>query len=441
MTEQIPAPVEPAKTPEALLENSHYRAVHGRFLLGGLSLNPDKTDLAVVTKESLGSFDSRNYDSFTSASTNERKQTALVEKGKLGEAVDVWSADTARVLNQDFSKKNGFDQVKADRWKQSLAKIIGTDPATVSADQVKGLFQKYFSGEGNASNIKLFITDVLKAYNNDLTAVEANLDCVQWLANIFGGQSSTMVRELVTAESLLVNKPDELINELNQAGEDKITRINNVNSDEKRLLEFVWSGKEYVIIPPVVGKKDETPPVVNSEKDNYLKARDQYITKFSDPALIATQLNEQYLKLAEVKPLTEEELTKIRSNPDAMRQLVRTFMVNTEVKNRLLQQMMREDPQILSSKEKSLEYVQARQGEIKKMRDDLNAEIDKWEEKEEEKPEEPEEKVPATEEPAAEQEPASAEDAAEKKKKKKNPIARLIDRLRKKRLNCKKVRL
>jgi len=314
MSEQIPAPVEPTKTPEILLENSHYRAVHGRFLLGGEALNPEKTDLAVVTKESLGSFDKHNYDPFTSASTNERKQTALVEKGKLGEAVDVWSSDTAKVLSQDFSKKNGFDQAKAMRWHQSLAKIIGTDPKTISADQVKGLFQKYFSGEDNRSDIKLFVADVLKAYNNDLTAVEANLDCIQWLANIFGGQSSTMVRELVTAESLLINKPDQLVSELNQAGEDKITRINNINSDEKQLLKFVWQGETTPVKIDDGGEK--APPKIEQSDDE--KQKGLYLNKKKDNAdfiLGATldQINIAFKNMG-IKTVNKEEFKKLKDD-------------------------------------------------------------------------------------------------------------------------------
>lgn len=258
---EINSTVDVLSSPEASVISSQFRAVHGRFLLGGEALNPDKKDLPEIKTQDLGNFERRNYQSFEEASLNERKQC---EDKDL--EVEVWAGRVAEKLSQDFSKFSGFDQARADRWQGTLAKILDlgdksilTDPAHKEEINKKliQLYNKYFAGE-DISSVKLFVKDVLVLFNYD--SLQSNLDCIEWFSQMFGKTSSRMVRHLVDAEALLVAKPNELVGELNQPTSGKLSRINEINKEEEGLLRFIWRGEV-----SVSGEEDEEKETVDKE--------------------------------------------------------------------------------------------------------------------------------------------------------------------------------
>jgi len=247
-----PIKVEPVKTPERELYNSHFRAVHGRILLGGETLNPDHKNIPLVTKESLSN---GSPQILNECATNCRRKEATVEKDRLEEEIATRVSKNTSVLKQDLSKIKSFDQEKAARWQSTLTKLFGKDTASASESEVRALFDKYFYSKdklGNDSNTDLFAEDVLKAFDGDVSRIEENTDCVIWYARICGftqDYSETVFKHQVTAKALLNSKPDQLVEELNQKqSEDQSSRINNTNNDEDQVLRFIWGNKGEVSV-------------------------------------------------------------------------------------------------------------------------------------------------------------------------------------------------
>jgi len=330
--------VEPVKSPEKELFNSHFLALYGRILLGGDALNPDNKNIFPVTKETLANGSSQILDE---CEANCRRQEHSVAKDKLEEEIQITVANNTIFLKQDLSKIEGFDKEKATRWQATLTKLFGKDTASATEAEVRGLFDKYIYQKdklGNKSDTDLFAKDVLKAFGGDMSQIEENTDCIAWYAWICGFSqkySETVFKHQITAKALLNNQPDQLVEELNKKqAENKSSRIDDPNSDEDERLRFIWGNKGKMEITQTESGSETKPTEPKEEptelledkkllkqKVIYEKSRDVLNEFLSNPETTIKEINE-VLTYSGMSEITLEDLKKINTTPDMKRMLI-----------------------------------------------------------------------------------------------------------------------
>lgn len=366
-----PAPVRPQNEPglkslEREPTSSHFRALHGRILLGGDTLNPDNKSISPVTKETLAN---GSPQILNECATNCRRREATVGKDQLEEEVSSRVANNTLVLKQDLSKIKDFDPEKATRWQATLTKLFGKDTASATEAEIRTLFDKYFYSKdklGNKSDTDLFAEDVLKAFEGDTEAIEKNADCIIWYARICGftqDYSEMVFKHQITAKALLKNKPDQLVEELNQKqAEDQPSRINATNGDEDQVLRFIWGNRGKLETPPTKTeppepKPDETKPTPETEdetaKKQYLKKKGQAIQIIDDKRLTLEQLN-QYLEALGAETITGDKFKQIKEDENEKNQMARNLAVAGErwtLKNVLLRKTADDEIKKLSGEQ------------------------------------------------------------------------------------------
>lgn len=329
-----PAPVrttEAVKSPEKIQISPHFRALHGRILLGSNTLNPDNKNISPVTKETLAN---GSPQILNECATNCRRREATVAKDQLEGEINSRVTKNTLVLKQDLSKIKGFDQEKAARWQGTLTKLFGKDTASATDSEVRTLFDKYFYSKdklGNDSDADLFTEDVLKAFEGDTEAIEKNTDCIIWYARICGftqDYSETVFRHQITAKALLNSQPDQLVEELNQkAAENKPSRINDTNDDEDQVLRFIW-GNQGGASDKV--KPDETKSTPESEdeanKKAYFQAKEINLKYIMDSATTLENLN-QLLTEVGIETLTEDQFKQIKENEQERGEMAQKLVV------------------------------------------------------------------------------------------------------------------
>lgn len=270
MSELPPAPERLAPTPP-------FTALHGRLLLTGDALNPQKRDLSPVTKDTLGSLDNRDYSRMNSRSVEER---SAYWQGKEGNDFDkqraVWKKDTLAAIQagKEYFTQNG--------WNEAFQKMLKTDISKIEDVDLDGFYKKYFQGEKAETNMKVFVKNILEEYvtesngkkSVDMATLQKHLPAIQWFSGVFGTMSSEVVQHIVEAEAKLIESPDALVEQINQeqtVSGTKSIRLNHVNPQEERILKFLWDGTastrpedKPTIIPTSVSPQPARP---NTEKD------------------------------------------------------------------------------------------------------------------------------------------------------------------------------
>lgn len=364
---------EPVRSPEKELFSSHFRALHGRILLGGETLNPDNKNISPVTEEAL---ENGNPQLLNECATNCRRKEATVDKDQLEEEINSRVANNTLVLKQDLSNIEGFDQAKATRWQATLTKLFGKDTASATEEEVRQLFDKYFYSKnklGNNSDTDLFSEDVLDAFDGDLAMVEENADCIIWYARICGftqDYSETVFKHQITAKALLVDDPDQLVEELNQKETgNQPSRIDDPNSDEDEVLRFIWGNKGKIEITPTDTKPTESKvePTELPEDEKllkqkviYEKSRDVLNEFLSSPKTTIEQIN-QVLVFSGMNEITPEDLKKINTTPDMKRMLIIEMFLGQQKIARESQYRRQVSKDVLSnmseSEKQQLDYI------------------------------------------------------------------------------------
>lgn len=245
-------------SPERIQYQEGLVGLQARLLIGGEALNPNKLNLSPVTNEALGNFEARNYSPFNTASTGERKDYwEGKENNDFQQQKTRWVSNIVSLFD---TNKSFFSQDQEGKEWSELFSKIGINTQSFTQQNAEALYNKYFSGEKKTSNIKKFISDIVSAYRKpdgkiDYQKLKKNLNCVQWLAHIFGDISSEVVSQLLDAEVKLQTQPEELINKANQQ-EKNALRLNNLLPKEKELLAFL-SSAPIEKAPPPVQKKDQ----------------------------------------------------------------------------------------------------------------------------------------------------------------------------------------
>ena len=269
----MPETVNPADRqtlPERVKFHSGLVGLQTRLLIGGEALNPNKTDLPSVTAESLGNLQSRNYSPFAAASLRERKNYWQgKEDDHFSRQKEVWLANFVSLFDQNkyFFRQNE----EGKSWSELFAKLA-INPLSFSRQSADEFYNRYFTGENKDSNIKLFVQDILSAYASsdgkiDYSRLRKDLDGVQWLANVFGSLSSEIVSQLADAESKLQTQPENLINQ--------------ANTKEIELLEFIYSKKLIEFEPSVIIPQAKLP-----QNYNWKYERPKEPRKFPEKSLL-----------------------------------------------------------------------------------------------------------------------------------------------------------
>lgn len=240
MIERAPV-AERLENPELLSSAGHYAGLHPRLLIGGVALNPTKQDLTPVTSEQLGDFQQRDYSPFSNASGTERK-TYWDQRNETTYETRRQAWITGCVATFESAKDFFKDTDKGKKWNELYSKL-GIDTQNFTSQTAEGLHNRYF--QNSKLGIKQFVADVYNAYAQggrvNMAELEANLSAVGWLSNIFGKNSSEVVTQMVMAEAKLISNPDQIVQEANKRDSDDVSsRVNNLNSDEQRILTFLW---------------------------------------------------------------------------------------------------------------------------------------------------------------------------------------------------------
>lgn len=283
MAEIAPPPQREApRSPEPLRFQEGLVGLQTRLLITTPeALNPD-SELPAVTSDVLGNFADRNYGVFNNASTGERQD---YWRGKEGDVFDrqkaAWIKSTVDTFTSNQAKAF-FQTEKGKRW----SVIFGRLKITVEGFNQQGadtLYSTYFSG--GTSDIKKFVKDCIdKDATEDITAI-------QWIANIFGKESSEVIAQMVDAEKKLKDHPDQLVAEANEEApmnNQPKGRVNRLEQKERKILEFL-SGEtqhqtnqqtqRHVIIPDA---KENISPDVLLQTTIYSQEKDRRTTAFEE---------------------------------------------------------------------------------------------------------------------------------------------------------------
>lgn len=237
------APLPPEK-----LYKGPLTALQSRMLFAGSNLtqninviNPTNVNVPEFTQEQITDINSRDYSLFNNASTNERKLQAGVKKEDLPAAVQAWAAKCTDVLHKD---------ARAEK----LQRMLGIDPKQITTEYMLSVYQAFFGGQNNESNIQLFVKNVVAKYTTDgkvdRQALEGDLNSIQWFTRIFGKTSAEIVTQLIDAEVKLIDNPEEFIRQGNESR-------NTLTADDTRLLTFLWENRTITKPEP---KPDTTQP-------------------------------------------------------------------------------------------------------------------------------------------------------------------------------------
>lgn len=224
--------IERLINPEIPSSPDHFAGLHPRLLMGGAFLNP-AVQIETITTEAFGDFSQREYSPFSKASVRERR-SYWNQRNEITYQDRYQAWITGCVTTFESAKTFFADTDKGKNWSEFYGKL-GIDTQNFTSQTAEGLHNRYF--QNSKSGIKQFVADVYNAHAQggrvNMAELEANLSAIGWLSKIFGNVSSEVITQMVMAEARLVSDPDQL---LHQAS----SRINNLNSDEQRLLNFLW---------------------------------------------------------------------------------------------------------------------------------------------------------------------------------------------------------
>lgn len=210
-------------------------ALQGRMLLKSREfLNPNNTtDAPLLTKDSIATFEQREYDLFETATVRERKAHWQGKEGGFDVHYNEWSGSMVQMLNAEKNKQM-MDPLKP------LFAQIGVEGDVWNAQDVKHMYDRYLDNSSAGSGIKKFVTDVLtmcqKDGSFDMSVITQNRDSLVWLTQIFGEKSSQVIDQLLFAESALIANPEAYFAKVN-------TWINKVTEPETDLMKFLWNGE------------------------------------------------------------------------------------------------------------------------------------------------------------------------------------------------------
>lgn len=230
-------------------QSGHFVGLHARLLLGGEALRPSVINIPPIEITKIVSFADRVYSPFEAASTAERTAHWVQKGGAPKEQLTSWKNEMKALMQAEESKD-------LSKKLASLSRVSGISFDTFAQNEVDKLYTRYFNGQHTELQVKQFVKDVLDAHTVNgavnLQELKNNLPALTWLSHIFGEKASEMITHLIQAEAQNTDPVQQqtLITQVNTDN-----RINILNTDETRILEYVSQ-------PVVTQVQDAHPAVV-----------------------------------------------------------------------------------------------------------------------------------------------------------------------------------
>ncbi len=214
--------------------------LQARLLIGNEALNPQHP-IATVTPEMLGTFATRDYTPLNQASNYERTMH--------GENQDVQSWMTDMIATFTNAHEFFAYNPQGQRWHRLFEQTLNVSATNFNKTHAEHLYHRYFTNESaGEAKTKEFIGDILTAYIDphthilDHAQLTQDLPGIQWIAHIFGANTSETITQLVHAEAKNYDPAQQqrLLREANTQ-----SRINALTEREQQLLKSLWIQKQH----------------------------------------------------------------------------------------------------------------------------------------------------------------------------------------------------
>ena len=250
MAESAPS-IEIHTTPEAALPYKPLLGLQGRLAIGGEALNP----IVHASFEDVEGAESgiTIEDRLKKASVRERRAHWNDQPEQTKDAqLTAWKKSVV-------TKISSLSQTPIGQQHTEFFSKMGIDCAHYTDDDAQKLYNRYFAKGLDGKGLDIFISDVARAFNTmDVETMESHLVAIQWMANMFGGNSAELVTQLLHVKIEVSNDPETFVQLRKDA-------INNLSAHEKELLTFLTEedvvdttpAKPPIVIPPGVSNEEE----------------------------------------------------------------------------------------------------------------------------------------------------------------------------------------
>lgn len=255
---EVKTSIENQKVPESL-SFTPLLGLQGRLAIGGNALLPSQH---VELKTGIDR-------------VNEPATIALMDSASIRERNRYWKMQGEQTKEEQLSlwKKSVVEKITAIPT-SSLTKDhvdfftkMGINVEGFTEKDAQELYNAYFAKDKQGQGIHLFIDAVITAYKTntggtDVAALKTHLPALQWMAGMFGGNSSELIAQLLDAK--IDNQADETI--FVQQRKDK---VNDLTEREKELLVFLIDGSVAQNKPELVVQtaSEFVPPHISFEQN------------------------------------------------------------------------------------------------------------------------------------------------------------------------------
>lgn len=251
-------------SPEIVAPPSSNVLLEGRLILGAVDAKYLDTmqDLPeTITEDHVGTFEGHDYSHVQSASEKSRED---FWKGK-DKPYEAWT----RSFVADMEAEEHVDH------QRSLTRFfnnIGIDPSLFTAADAEKVYKRYFESPKDSDAdaippVKMFVQDILNSYTADgklqMNAIDADLESLQWVAEIFGEKEAGILRHYIHAEARLLSDKPSFIKELNDANVSV-----PVSDDDAAVLEHVRPIATSTPLDPAVVTEVAPAPSADPEEDD-----------------------------------------------------------------------------------------------------------------------------------------------------------------------------
>jgi hypothetical protein len=265
MAEIPPSPNRPISSERPLPPYRPLLGLQGRLAIGGEALKPNAS---VELKKGFENVEP-TLNLLTTASKGERAaHWALQPEQTKDTQLAAWKKSVTTKISSLSETKLG--QEHADFFVK-----MGIDVAHFTEASAQTLYDTYFSKDREGTSLELFMHKVVEAYSDqsttDIDALKSHLTAVQWMAGIFGRNSSELVTQLLDAQIDSASNPAKFVT-------DRKEKVNALSAHEKELLTFLTKAETAPITPPK-RKSDEaftikSEPIITITKEEIDKLFD-----------------------------------------------------------------------------------------------------------------------------------------------------------------------
>lgn len=264
-------------SPEIFSNNKNI-ALQGRIFMGGEAMKYPIVEMGTLTKSKIDQENDNNHlqtmkrlgvcgtsESMSAWSTEERAK--LTHNAQ----IEQWAQDTETYYKTDALRP--YTQILKN------IKLAGIDLTNINKTTAKKLYDHYFANADDKTvevkfgtdkkyypaNILRFVKDVIDAHIQDglvnMQDLENHLSSIGILAGMFGPNTSTLVKEYLTAYIKYRDNPQGFIDELNIHTDGK-PRVDNINTEEDRLIK--WYNEKSQLEQTITVNPTPTPAITST---------------------------------------------------------------------------------------------------------------------------------------------------------------------------------